>query len=141
MSTSDDRLAAALAAEHAAIFAYGMVGAHLGASAQLAHDAEQAHRVRRDALIALLTSHDVTPPAAQAVYALPFQVTGTAAACRLAWTIEDRCAAIWREALPDTGGDERKLALSALVDCAVRATTFRKTAGAAPLTTSFPGKV
>jgi hypothetical protein len=141
VTTADDRLVAALTAEHAAIYGYGVVGAHLGGAVQLAHDAELAHRTRRDALVALLARHGLTPPAAQPVYALPFAVTDRAGAGKLAWTIEDRCAAIWREALPETTGDERKLALAALVDCATRATSFRRALGSTPVTTSFPGKI
>ena len=141
MTTGDDRLAAALEAEHAAIFGYGVVGAHAGGNVGLAQAAELAHRGRRDALIVRLTSKGVAVPAAQAVYALPFPVTDQASALKLAQTLEDRCAAIWRLALPDTTGDERKLALDALIDCAARGTAFRKAAGTTPSTTAFPGRV
>ena len=42
---------AALAAEHAAVYGYGVVGAHLdNAGKATARDAEQAHRNRRDAI-------------------------------------------------------------------------------------------
>jgi hypothetical protein len=141
VTAADDRLAAALEAEHAAIFGYGVVGAHAGDDVSLAQGAELAHRGRRDALIVRLTSKGVAVPAAQAVYALPFPVTDKAGALKLAETLEDRCAAIWRLALPDTTGDERKLALDALIDCAARGTAFRKAAGTTPSTTAFPGQV
>ena len=140
MTVADDRLAAALEAEHAAIFGYGAVGAHAGPDVALAQGAELAHRARRDALIVRLTSKGVTAPSAQAVYALPFPVTDLTSALKLAATIEDRCAAIWRLALPDTSGDERKVALDAVIDCATRATGFRKAAGTSPATVAFPGK-
>ncbi len=138
--TGDERLAAAIAAEHAAIFGYGPAGAHLeGAELDLAVQAEAAHRARRDALLLLLTGRGVTAPAAAPAYALPFQVTDRAAALKLAVTIEERTAAVWRAALPDTTGDDRSLALDALTDCALRAVRFRRAAGVAPATVAMPG--
>jgi Domain of unknown function (DUF4439) len=137
--TADDRLKAALEAEHAAIFGYGALGAHAGGDVGLAQAAELAHRGRRDALIVRLTSKGVAVPSAQAVYALPFPVTDLTSALKLAVTIEERCAAIWRLVLPETSGDERKLALDALVDCATRGTAFKKAASTAPVTVPFPG--
>ena len=140
MTAADDRFSAALEAEHAAIFGYGAVGAHAGADVALAQAAELAHRTRRDALIVRLTSKGVAAPSAQAVYALPFPVTDVASALELAETLEDRCTAIWRLALPDTTGDERKIALAAVIDCATRATGFRKARGTTPVTVPFPGQ-
>ena len=140
MTPGDQRLADALRAEHAAIYGYGVVGAHLGSAVELAYVAEQAHRGRRDALLVRLASKGVSAPPAEPGYALPFAVPDRPAALALAVTIEDRCAAIWRLVLPDTTGDERRLGLAALVDCATRATRLRKAAGTAPLTVVFPGK-
>jgi hypothetical protein len=79
------------------------------------------------------------PPGA-AGYRLPYPVTNQPAALRLAVEVESRGAALWRAALADTDGDLRKTALDALVDCAVRATNWRREAGIGPLTTAFPGK-
>ncbi len=142
MTTGDERLAAALRGEHAAIFAYGVIGAHLDAgTVELAQSAELAHRTRRDALIVRLASKGATPPPAEPTYALPYAVSDKAAALKLAVTIEERSAAIWRLVLPDTAGDERKLGLDALVDCATRATRFRAAATTTPTTVPFPGKL
>src|SRR6266511_1398987 len=111
MSTAEERLTDALRAEHAAIYGYGLVGAHLDATIQpLALTAEAAHRSKRDALVVLL-----------------------------AVRIEEATAAIWRLALPDTTGADRKLALDALSDCAVRAAKARRAAGVTPMTVPFPG--
>ena len=141
MSTADERLVAALKAEHAAIFAYGVLGARLDqATIGFATQAEAAHRARRDALVLLLTGRKVTPPVAAPAYVLPAPVTDKASALALAIDIEQRAAAIWREALPDTTGDDRKLALDALVDCAVRATKARRLAGVRPVTVPLPGR-
>jgi hypothetical protein len=131
----------ALAAEHAAIYAYGAVGAHLtGAAATAARNAEAAHRARRDALVLRLSSGGAKPAPADVAYGLPFPVTDQASALRLATEVEQRTGAIWRSALASTTGEEREAALDALVDCAVRATGFRRTAGIAPATVTFPGR-
>jgi hypothetical protein len=141
MSEPNDRFVAALKAEHAAIFAYGVLGARLDASTvAFATQAEAAHRARRDALMLLLTARKVTPPVAEPAYVLPTPVTDQASALKLAIDVEQRAAAIWREALPDTTGDDRKLALDALVDCAVRATKARRLGGVRPVTVPLPGR-
>lgn len=130
----------ALAAEHAAIFAYGPIGAKLDEDlAEFARDAEAAHRARRDALVLALTADGADPPAAEPSYALPFPVSGTADALRLAVQIEERVAAVWRAALRAGAGVTRAGALDALVDAAVRATTWRRSAGITPATVPFPG--
>jgi hypothetical protein len=134
-------LGAALAAEHAAIFAYGPIGVRLaGAAATDARLAEAAHRSRRDALVLRLAELGATPAPASAAYTLPFPVTDRATALRLATEIEERTAAVWRAALPDTADADRAMALAALTDCAVRATRWRRTAGVSPATVPFPGR-
>lgn len=134
-------LAAALAAEQAAIFAYGPIGVRLtGAAAVEARTAEATHRARRDALVLRLTALGATPPPAAAAYALPFPVTTRSAALKLAVHVEDRTAAVWRAALPATTDADRRTALDALTDCAVRATRWRRLAGVTPLTVPFPGR-
>lgn len=135
-------LAAALAAEHAAIFAYGPIGVRLtgGARAQ-ARAAEAAHRDRRDALFMSLSAGGAKAPAAAPAYVLPFPVTDKASALRLAIEVEERTAAAWRTALPTTTGDERSRALDGLTGCAVQATRWRRVAGVSPATVAFPGRL
>jgi hypothetical protein len=138
--SGDERFADALRAEHAAIYGYGVVGAHLdGATVPLAVQAEAAHRTRRDALVIRLAARGLTPPPAEPVYALPATITDQATALRLAVLIEERTAAVWRTVLPETAGEERAAALDALTDCAVRATRLRRASGTAPVTVPFPG--
>lgn len=133
-------LADALAAEHAAIWGYGVVGGHLtGAALDQARQAEAAHRDRRDALLEQLSTAGATPPAAAPAYDLPFPVTDQASALRLAVAIEERTAAIWRATLPELTGDARRSSISALTDCAVRAARWRRTAGQTPVTVPLPG--
>ncbi len=69
-------LQAALAAEHAAVYGYGVAGAHLsGPRQQEALAAWNAHRARRDQLAAMLSAQGAVPVAAAAAYKLPFPVT------------------------------------------------------------------
>jgi hypothetical protein len=139
MSAATDALDSALAAEHAAIYGYGTIGAHLtGAALAQAQQAEEAHRTRRDRLVVRLSAVGVSPPAAQPAYALPFPVIDAASAQRLAVQLEERAAAIWRTALPPTTGDDRRVALDALVDCALRAARWRRATGTQPGTVPLP---
>jgi Domain of unknown function (DUF4439) len=130
----------ALAAEHAAIFAYGVIGGRLdGDEADAAREAEAAHRSRRDALLLTLAERGDTAPVAAASYDLPFPVAGADDALRLATLVEERVAAIWRAVLPTAGRTDRAEALDALVDAAIRAAGWRRAAGDEPGTVAFPG--
>lgn len=132
----------ALAAEHAAIFAYGVIGAKLDDElAETAQEAEDAHRARRDTLLLTLTAGGADPPAAEASYALPFPVSEATDALRLAVLVEERVAAVWQAALRAGDGVTRAQALDALVDAAVRATVWREAASITPATVPFPGRV
>lgn len=135
MTTLND----ALAGEHAAIYGYGALGAHLtGPTLVLAQQAEAAHRARRDGLLVRLASASPAPAAADPAYTLPFEVTDQASALRLAVGIEERTGDVWKAALADAGGDDRRRALDALTDCALRAARFRRAAGQAPGTVPLP---
>ncbi|WP_319458923.1 ferritin-like domain-containing protein [Micromonospora sp. RTP1Z1] len=136
-----EALAAALTAEYAAIWAYGVIGVRLADAARAAaRTAEAAHRARRDALILQLSSGGGQVPADRAGYALPYPVTDRVSALKLAVEVEERTAGFWRAALPHTTGADRNRALAALTDCALRATRWRRTAGVTPLTVPFPGR-
>jgi hypothetical protein len=87
--TAVQALQAALAAEDAAIFGYGVAGAHLSGSRKSA--AEQhwtEHNEARDTLTAMVSALGATPAAAQAFYRLPFEVTDPASAAKLAAYLE-----------------------------------------------------
>lgn len=141
MSTPTEALQLALAAEHATIWGYGVVGAQLPAREQpAARAADIAHRARRDALTAALAGRVPTPVAAAATYQLPFPVTDATSARRLAVHLEERLAAVWRAALAAvTDLPDRQLALAALTDAAVRAVGWRLSVPGAPATVPFPG--
>lgn len=132
-------LQAALAGEHAAIFGYGVVGARVsGTDRTIAKSCQAAHEQRRNALTARLAAAGVAAPPASPAYALPFEVGSAADARKLAVTLEERVAALWRSAVAPTTGDDRRTAVTALSDAAVRATKWRERAGSPP-TVAFPG--
>ncbi len=135
-------LAAALAAEEAAIYAYGLIGVNLTAQADraAARAAEAVHRARRDVLVSRLAELGASAAPAPAGYDLPFAVTDRASALKLAIQVEDGVAQAWRATLPVTEGADRATGLSALTDAAVRATRWRRAAGATPLTMPWPGR-
>ena len=89
MSTAVTALQGALAAEHAAVYGYGVAGAMLAGTARANARADwTAHQVARDTLAAMLTKLGATPVAASPAYALPFTVTTAKAAAKLAATLE-----------------------------------------------------
>lgn len=123
-----------LAGEHAAIYGYGVVGAHLrGRARARAQAGYDVHRARRDQLRGLLVERNATPVAAAAGYALPQPVDSTGAATLLATELEERVAAVWVDAVADLTGDLRELAARVVQDAAVRAAAWR--GGSVP----FPG--
>jgi len=140
--SASDALAAALAAEDAAIYAYGVLGVRLESDDEKtdAHAAETAHRQRRNYAVTRLDELKAKPPATPAGYDLPFPVTDRDSALKLAIQVEDGVAQAWRPVLPVTESSDRATALAAMTDAAVRATRWRRRAGAAPLTLPFPGR-
>jgi hypothetical protein len=90
VTTQIAALQGALAAEHAAVYGYGVAGAMLaGAALAEARAGWTAHQVARDTLEAMLTRLGATPVAASPAYQLPFAVTGAASAKRLAAALEE----------------------------------------------------
>jgi hypothetical protein len=138
----NEQLAAALSAEEAAIYAYGLVGVDLTAAGEVAEarTAEAAHRVRRDSLVSRLQELSASTAPHPAGFELPFPVTDRASALKLAVHVEDGAAAVWRAVLPVSRDSDRDDALSALTDCAVRATRWRRLAEVTPVTLPFPGR-
>jgi len=88
--TAAAALRAALAAEDAAIFGYGVAGAHLTGSRQNAAEQDwTAHNEARDALATMISRLGASPVAAQAFYQLPFRVHDVTSAMALAAYLED----------------------------------------------------
>ncbi len=83
-------LQAALAAEHAAVYGYGIVGAMLSGTEQAAALTDwKLHQEARDTLEAMIVKLGGTPVAAGVAYRLPFAVLDAQSARRLAVTLED----------------------------------------------------
>ncbi|MFH9403383.1 ferritin-like domain-containing protein [Streptomyces sp. NPDC017638] len=115
-------LQAALAAEHAAVYGYGVVGGRIGerrrSEARAAYD---AHRARRDALVRAVRDLGAVPVAASAAYALPFPVADGTAAVRLAARLEQGVAGVYADLVRAATGARRAEAAGALREAAVRA--------------------
>ncbi|MFE0776137.1 DUF4439 domain-containing protein [Streptomyces sp. NPDC058861] len=121
-----DAVQAALAAEHAAVYGYGVVGGRIGAERRAeAAAAYEAHRARREVLRRAVRDLGGAPVAAAAAYGLPFRVTDPAGAVRLAAVLEDRVAGVYSDLVRATEGPARREAAAALREAAVRAVRWR----------------
>ncbi|MET4923832.1 ferritin-like domain-containing protein [Streptomyces sp. PSRA5] len=128
-----DAAQAALAAEHAAVYGYGVVGGRVGDERRPeATNAYDAHRARRDSLARTVRDLGGKPAAAAAAYALPFEVPDTAAAVRLAADLEDRIAGVYSDLVRASEGPLRQDAAGALREAAVRAVRWRGSGVAFP---------
>jgi hypothetical protein len=117
-------LQAALAAEHATIYGYGVVGAVMrGDDRTYATQALAAHQAQRDRLTAMINAQHATPVVAAPAYRLPTAVGSRASARDLAAHLEEGSAgALWDLiAAAGAGENVRSLAISWLSDAAVRA--------------------
>ncbi len=80
----------ALAAEDAAIFGYGVAGAHLAGSRHAAAEQDWTeHNRARDTLTAMISRLGAVPVTGPAFYRLPFPVQDAASAMALAAYLED----------------------------------------------------
>ncbi|MBM7805448.1 hypothetical protein JOD57_001285 [Geodermatophilus bullaregiensis] len=140
-SGEDGALRDALAAEHAAVWGYGVVGAALPAAGRApAVGGEQAHRDVRDRLAALLEDRGADPVPAEAGYTLPFPVLSAVDAAALGVVLEEGVCASW-VALLDAAeqASVRQLAVLELQAAETRAVGWRVGAGRTPVTTALPG--
>lgn len=127
-------LQAALAAEHAAIYGYGVVGANLTGTALTAAKSDWiAHQVVRDSLEAMLRSAGAQPVAAAAAYRLPQPVRSPAAAMSLAVTLEDRVTTAYLGLVAVASARIRTFGARQVVAAALRAAAWRGR------TVAFPG--
>lgn len=131
-------LQATLAAEHAAVYAYGVVGGRVSTSAEPAlaagvREAYAVHRARRDLLTSMVLDAGGDPVAAAVSYRMPTPAR-TAGQQRLAARrLEDRLARVYAQLVGSTSGAPRRWAIDALGDSAVRVLGF----GGRP--SAFPG--
>jgi Domain of unknown function (DUF4439) len=114
-----------LAAEHAALYAYGVLGGVLSAAGRpadlaLAQKSYVAHRTRRDDLTEVIAGLAATPSPADPVYATPFGIVDAADCRRLARLVERRTTEIYCLAVSQTTGPVRRMLASGVTDAAVR---------------------
>ena len=127
-------LQAALAAENAAIFGYGVAGAHLtGSSLARAQNDWTAHNQARDTLTAMISRRGAAPAAAQPYYQLPFRVRDAAGAVRLAAYLEDGVTRAYLGLVAVTDQRLRRFGAMAMQEAAGRAAAWRGR------TQAFPG--
>jgi len=127
-------LQTALAAEHAAVYGYGVAGAHLsGARQKAAAQDWRIHEVSRDALAAMITALGAQPVAAAAAYQLPFRVNSGRDAVALAAFLEDRVATAYLGVVALTETRLRMFGARAVESAALRAAGWRGR------TLAFPG--
>lgn len=118
-------LQAALAAEHAAVWTYGVLGGQTSQSAEprLYDEVSTAyalHRSRRDQLMRWLRDDRRTPVAAAAGYHLPNEVRNAGEIRVAARLVETRCTATYTVLVSNTETERRAWAIRALVDAATR---------------------
>jgi hypothetical protein len=128
------KLQAALAAEQAACYGYGVVGAYLsGADAARADSDWIAHELARDGLSATITAAGADPVPAAVAYRLPIQVRSGAQAAALAVILEERVAQAYIGLVGLTDLSLRALGARQLRDAALRAAAWSHA------TAAFPG--
>lgn len=119
-------LGALLDGEHAAVFGYGVVTARVTPSRrERARREWQAHLTRRDELRAELLGSGRTPPAAAPAYDVGRPPPDSAAAIRLAVSVEVGLARVAAAAVAACTGPRRGLAARSLVTAARTATHWR----------------
>jgi hypothetical protein len=132
--TAISALQAALAAEDAAIFGYGVAGAHLSQGRQSTAEQDwNGHNQARDTLAAMISARGAVPVAAQAVYELPFRVHNAATAMALAAHLEDGVARAYLGIVAVSDPELRRFGALAMQGPARRAAYWRGS------TQAFPG--
>jgi Domain of unknown function (DUF4439) len=127
-------LQAALAAEDAAIFGYGVVGAHLSGNRKSAAEQDwTGHNEARDTLTEMIAALGASPVAAQAFYQLPFEVHDAASAAELAAYLEDGVTRAYLGIVAVSDQQLRTFGALAMQSSAGRAAFWRGT------TQAFPG--
>jgi hypothetical protein len=128
----------ALAAEHAAVHLYGLLGAQSSKSRQPTlfarlNQTYAAHRAARDRLTVLVSAKGADPVAAKVDYEVPGPTGNAAQIEAVARTIERRMTRTYGELVASTAGADRRWAIAALDTSALRELGF---GGAA---SPFPG--
>lgn len=127
-----------LAAEHAAVYVYAVIGGRLSATAypaasRLVDDAYQVHLVRRDQLRGTIAASGHTPVPPAPAYRVGVRSRAAGPLIGVARDTEERCAAVYAQLVSASAGQQRRWAVDALTDSAVRVLGF----GASP--SAYPG--
>ena len=127
--TPVEALQKALAAEHAAVHLYGLLGAQSSKSEQPVlfarlDDAYSAHRDSRDRLTVLVAAKGADPVAAKVDYAAPGPTSTPAQIEAVARTLERRVTRTYGELVANTAGTDRRWAITALDGSALREVAF-----------------
>lgn len=144
MSNLDRAWQAALAAEHQAVFGYGLLGPRLrGTQHTLAMSCAAAHEALRDATEAAMAGSGLQPESPRVDYPALYPVSDAGQARALATRLEDDCAAAWRylyaQAARAAATARIAQAQAALTASAVRATQWRVLVSPTDATRPFPG--
>lgn len=127
-------LQGALAAEHATVYGYGVIGAMLTGSRLADARADwTAHRVARDMLVSMLTRLGATPVSASPSYRLPFAVTDRKSAERLAAALEQGITQAYLGVVAVSDSTLRSFGAKAMQASAKRALAWSGS------TSAFPG--
>jgi hypothetical protein len=126
-----------LAAEHAAVHVYAVLGGRVSTdtdpiTADRLRAAYEAHRARRDQLRSVIADLGKEPVAAAPGYRVDARTRDAARLLAVARTTEERCAAVYAQLVASTSGRQRRWAVEALTDSAVRTLTLGGTADAYP---------
>lgn len=130
--TATDALQTTLAAEHAAVYVYGVLGGRtirsetpeLFATISAAY---AAHRARRDHLVREITALGADPVASEAAYDVPHPLDRPAQVERAGLDLERSCATTYAYLVAETTGAWRRWAIEALNESAVRELVLRGT--------------
>jgi Domain of unknown function (DUF4439) len=127
-------LQSVLAAEQAAVYGYGVLGAYLSGTSQAFATADWlAHQEARDALEAMLRSRGAQPVPAAVAYELPVTVRTGNDAVSLAVMIEDRVTTAYLGLVVVPAPDVREFGAQQVQASAVRGAAWRGS------TVAFPG--
>lgn len=118
-----------LAGEHAAVYVYGVLGGRVSSSedpglASRLVSAYTTHRGRRDQLTAMIRAAHGKPVAAEVSYELPNAARTAGQLEAAALVTERRCAEVYAAAVGSTARGDRRWAIRALTDTALRQLTF-----------------
>lgn len=135
--TPAEAWSAVVTGEDAAVFAYSVAGARVGATDR-ARSGLEAHRAHRSRAAALVLAAGGNPPVAAAAYELPADV-GTSRGARAALAgVDNALVAVYADAAAAAEGPDRRWAARMAAECARRAVAWGAETQAFPTGPSAP---